>query len=234
MTASALHDTSAAAAWQAAGLAPPVHLDDALVVMDKPAGLLSVPGRGPHKQDCLASRVQSMLPDALVVHRLDMATSGLIVLARGPLAQRVLSQAFARRQVCKRYEAVVHGLVEPPAQGWGIIDLPLVADWPRRPRQKVCFEQGKPSVTRYRVLATDAARGTSRVELEPLTGRSHQLRVHLAALGHPIVGDALYAAPLPGTSTTALQARMCLHATRLGLSHPVRGQWLEWACAAGF
>ncbi len=246
MTASATHDARAAARhalptaqhWQAAGLAPPVHLDDALVVMDKPAGLLSVPGRGPDKQDCLASRVQAVLPDALVVHRLDMATSGLIVLARGALAQRALSLAFARRDVFKRYEAVVHGLAEPPAQGWGTIDLPLVTDWPRRPRQKVCFEHGKPSLTRYRVLAVDPASGTSRVELEPLTGRSHQLRVHLTALGHPIVGDALYVVPSLAPSSAprpaAPPARMCLHATRLGLPHPVQGQWLEWTCAASF
>lgn len=183
-----------------------------LVVVDKPAGMLSVPGRGGDKADCAARRVQALFPDALVVHRLDMATSGLLALARGLPAQRRLGIAFARREVRKRYVAVVHGCL---AEAEGEIDLPLGADWPARPRQKVDAAGGKPSLTRWRRLSVDAAAGTSRVELEPVTGRSHQLRVHLLAIGHPIVGDALYGGPA--------HARLLLHAEALAFAHPASG-----------
>ena len=163
-------------------------VDEHLLVCDKPAGLLAVPGRGEAGRDCLLARLQPRWPDLEVVHRLDMATSGLIVFARGKAAQRALSIAFASRSVSKRYVAVVQGEVTPAE---GEIDLPLIADWPQRPKQKVDFASGKPSLTRYRVL--QAQGGTTRLELEPVTGRSHQLRVHLMAIGHPILGDALYA-----------------------------------------
>lgn len=188
-----------------------LHADDALVVLDKPAGLLSVPGR--REPDCLAVRAQALYPDALVVHRLDQATSGLLVMARGAANQSALSRAFAARQVLKRYVALVAGHPPPPdsADGWGEIDLPLIRDWPNRPRQKVDFEQGKPSRTRWRVLGQEG--DATRLELEPVTGRSHQLRVHLLALGHPILGDELYA-PM----RTA--PRLMLHASRLELPHP--------------
>jgi tRNA pseudouridine32 synthase/23S rRNA pseudouridine746 synthase len=193
-----------------------LHCDDLLVVVDKPAGMLSVPGRGADKSDCVSARVQAMFADALIVHRLDMATSGVLVLARGAAVQRQLSMAFAGREVQKRYIAVVHGRVELES---GAIDLPLITDWPNRPKQKVDHARGKPSLTHYRLLAYDPLTDHSRVELEPVTGRSHQLRVHLLAAGHPIVGDALY-----GTGEAA--ARLLLHACELQLPHPADGRWL--------
>ena len=205
----------------------PLYLDDHLLVVDKPAGLLCVPGRGEDKQDCLSARVQAAWPGALVVHRLDMATSGLVVFARSPEVQRALGDAFAARQVHKRYTAVVAGLPRADAatmdaQGWGLIDLPLAADWPRRPLQKVDAATGKPSQTRWRVLAHDAAAGATRLALEPITGRSHQLRVHLLAIGHPILGDALYG----DAGVQARAPRLLLHATALALEHPATGQAL--------
>lgn len=206
-----------------------VHLDEDLIVVNKPAGLLSVPGRGPQRADCMASRVQARFPDALVVHRLDMATSGLLVLGRGPAMQRALSEAFAGRLVHKRYEALVHGAVHADE---GEIDLPLITDWPRRPRQMVCFERGKPSLTRYWVLARSADGLTTRLSLEPVTGRSHQLRVHLLALGHPIVGDPLYGTSADEAARSG--ARMCLHAVTLSLPHPRQGGALAWTRPAPF
>jgi tRNA pseudouridine32 synthase/23S rRNA pseudouridine746 synthase len=203
------------------GLSGLVHADDCLVVVDKPAGLLSVPGRGADKQDCLSSRVQREFPDALVVHRLDMATSGLFLMARGAQVQRMLSIAFAGREVRKAYVAVVAGRM----QGEGEIDLPLIADWPNRPRQVVDHQAGKPSRTLWRARAYDEARDTTRVELEPITGRSHQLRVHLMAIGHPILGDALYAP----AAVQQLAPRLMLHAARLGLAHPATGKELAFA-----
>ena len=179
-----------------------------LLVADKPAGLLCVPGRGPDKADCLAARVAAQWPDTRVVHRLDMATSGLVVFGRGAAMQRALSTAFAERRVHKRYEAVVAGLV---AGEQGEIDLPLAADWPQRPRQQVDRLAGKPSLTRWQVLQRDAAGGTTRLRLCPVTGRTHQLRVHLAAVGHPILGDALYAGP----TEAAAAPRLLLHACEL-------------------
>jgi len=201
-----------------------LHVDEAMLVVNKPAGLLSVPGRGEDRQDCLAWRVQQRFADALIVHRLDMATSGLLVMGRGAAMQRALSMAFEQRATDKRYEAVVHGLV---AQDAGEIDLPLITDWPNRPRQMVCFGRGKPSLTRYRVIARDEASHCTRVSLEPVTGRSHQLRVHLLALGHPIVGDELYA---PASDAP----RMMLHACALSLSHPVSGCSMDWRSEAPF
>lgn len=197
-----------------------IHEDDHLIVLDKPAGLLAVPGKGPDKQDCLSTRAQTRWPDALVVHRLDMATSGLVVMARGLDAQRALSRAFETRQVHKRYTAVVAGaLVNPQSDnGWNTIDLPIMADWPNRPRSIVSTELGKPSVTRWR-LAGPPGSDTTRLELEPVTGRTHQLRVHLQAIGHPILGDALYATP----EQQALAPRLLLHAHHLSLPHPLHG-----------
>jgi len=194
-------------------------VDDSLLVVNKPAGMLSVPGRSADLQDCMAARVQAEVPDALVVHRLDMATSGLLVFARGKAAQRRLSHAFAQREVEKRYVAVVAGRVLADA---GEIDLPLITDWPNRPRQKVDLSVGKPSVTRYRVIRR--ADGDTRLELEPVTGRSHQLRVHLLALGHPILGDALYAP----ADVVASADRLMLHARSLAFAHPVHGEMLSF------
>ena len=209
-----------------------LHADDALLVLDKPAGLLAVPGRGDDKQDCLSARVQTAFPDALVVHRLDMATSGLIVMARGIQAQRALNLAFEKRQVHKCYLAVVHGWLEPPASsdGWGLIDLPLRLDWLNRPRSIVDSVDGRPSRTRWRVLAHDAAANATRVALEPVTGRSHQLRVHLQALGHAILGDPLYAPP----EAFAAAPRLLLHAERLNLFHPLSGAPMAFNSPAPF
>jgi tRNA pseudouridine32 synthase/23S rRNA pseudouridine746 synthase len=192
-----------------------VYLDEHLLVLDKPAGLLAVPGRGADKQDCLSARAQRLWPDALVVHRLDMATSGLFAMARSPEMQRRLGAAFEQRRVDKRYVAVVAG---EPADDAGVIDLPLAADWPNRPLQKVDAAHGRPSVTRWQVIERQA--GTARLALEPLTGRSHQLRVHLMAIGHPIMGDALYAPP----EVRQLVPRLLLHACRLAFAHPLTGE----------
>lgn len=204
-----------------------VHADDWRVVADKPSGLLSVPGRGEHKQDCASTRVQALYPDALIVHRLDQATSGLIVFARGEAMQRALSEAFAARLVDKRYEAVVQGIVE---QDRFEIDLPLLVDWPNRPRQKIDPAFGKPSLTRVRMLHRDAAGGVTRVELEPVTGRSHQLRVHLLAAGHPILGDALYAPP----DVLARAPRLLLHARELHLPAVLDAPALSLQSPPGF
>jgi tRNA pseudouridine32 synthase/23S rRNA pseudouridine746 synthase len=210
----------------------PVYADEQLLVLDKPAGLLCVPGRGADKQDCLSVRVQAVYPDALVVHRLDMATSGLWLMARGAQAQRILGERFAQRQVSKRYLAVVAGRPDtcvPPGE-WAMIDLPIAADWPNRPLRIIDPELGKPSQTRWRVVGYDAHADTTRVELEPLTGRSHQLRVHLQALGHPILGDTLYAPP----QVQARAPRLLLHATELRFAHPVTGAAMAFASPPPF
>jgi tRNA pseudouridine32 synthase/23S rRNA pseudouridine746 synthase len=194
-----------------------LHADAQLVAVDKPAGMLSVPGRGADKADCAARHVQAVFADALIVHRLDMGTSGVLVFGRGADAQRALSMAFAERDVDKRYLAVVAGW---PAEDQGRIELPLICDWPNRPRQMVDPLRGKPSTTLWRVLERhDGPERTARLELTPLTGRSHQLRVHLQAIGHPIVGDELYAPP----AIQALAPRLLLHAERLTLPHPADG-----------
>jgi tRNA pseudouridine32 synthase / 23S rRNA pseudouridine746 synthase len=209
-----------------------IYCDDSLLMLNKPSGLLSVPGRGEDKQDCLSSRVQRLYPDALIVHRLDMSTSGLMLMARGIAMQRALSQLFERREVHKRYLAVVQGYLAKPLDsgGWGLIDLPIALDWPRRPLRIIDAAHGKPSQTRWRAVAFDAATNSTRVELEPLTGRSHQLRVHLQALGHPILGDALYAPE----AVQARAPRLLLHACALRLVHPVSASVLSFENAPGF
>ena len=211
-----------------------LHADDTLLVLEKPAGLLCVPGRGLDKQDALSARAQALWPDALVVHRLDQATSGLMLMARGIEMQRALSQAFAERRVYKRYQAVIAGRLQAPAasdsEGWSEITLPIAADWERRPLRVIDSAQGKPSVTRWRVLAHDKRADTTRVELEPVTGRTHQLRVHLAALGHPILGDALYA----DAATQARAPRLLLHACALGFAHPLHGGWCDYVSQPPF
>jgi tRNA pseudouridine32 synthase/23S rRNA pseudouridine746 synthase len=195
-----------------------IYLDEDLLVLDKPAGLLSVPGRGPDKQDCLSARVQARWPGALTVHRLDMATSGLLLMARNPHSQRQLSLAFETRQIHKHYVAVVHGQLQGGTQG--LIDLPLAVDWPNRPLQKVDSLRGKPSQTRWQIL--EQAQDKTRLLLQPLSGRTHQLRVHLQAIGHPIVGDALY-----GADAGPQAPRLLLHASALMFSHPLSGQSLH-------
>ncbi len=206
-----------------------LYADTALLVLDKPAGLLSVPGRGADKQDCLSMRAQRLYPDALITHRLDQATSGLMLMARGAESNRKLSAAFADRSVGKRYVAVVEGILAAPKEDGGVIDLPISVDWPNRPRRIIDPQDGKPSVTRWRVLSHDEHAQTTRLELEPLTGRSHQLRVHLQALGHPIVGDTLY-----GSQVASAAARMLLHAQSLDLRHPVSGEAMRFVSAAPF
>lgn len=200
-----------------------VHADDALLAFDKPAGLLCVPGRGEDKQDCLSARVQAVYPQALIVHRLDQATSGLVLMARGLAMQQRLNRAFAERQVHKRYIAVVSGLCGTVGGEWQTIDLPIIVDWPRRPLRIIDAALGKPSTTRWRCVAQDAQANTSRLELEPVTGRSHQLRVHLQAIGHPILGDALYA----DGAALASSARLLLHAQSLALPHPATEELLQ-------
>jgi tRNA pseudouridine32 synthase/23S rRNA pseudouridine746 synthase len=206
-----------------------LHEEAAFVVLAKPAGLLSEPGRGPDKRDSLLVRAQALWPDARIVHRLDMMTSGVIVLARETLAHASLSEAFREREVDKRYEALVHGR---PPHDEGEIDLPLVVDWPNRPRQVVCHATGKPSLTRWRVTGpahVDGVGPLTRVALAPVTGRTHQLRVHLAAgLGCPIAGDPFYGVaddPSP---------RMMLHACRLALAHPLTGEPLVFESPVPF
>lgn len=210
---------------------PPAHegleilyLDDALLVLNKPAGLLSVPGRGAGKQDCLAMRVQAEYPVARIIHRLDMETSGLLIMALGAESQRRINRQFAHREVHKRYIAMVYGKLPATA---GTIDLPLGADWPNRPRQKVDFAAGKASLTHYRLLSYDHTRQVSRVELAPVTGRTHQLRVHLSYLGHAILGDCLY-----GAAERA--DRLLLHANSLVFTHPLDGRQMKFDCLPEF
>ena len=205
-----------------------VHADAHCVVVDKPPGLPAVPGRTAALQDCTSRRVQVLYPDALVVHRLDMATSGLMVMARGAEAQRSLSSAFAGRHVDKTYVAVVAGAVAGEA---GEIDLPLGADWPNRPRQQVDRAHGRPALTRWRVLARHA--GTTRLLLQPVTGRTHQLRVHLAAIGHPIVGDGLYG-PAGAPPHGSTRDRLLLHAQALTFPHPHSGEPAQFHCHPAF
>ena len=214
-----------------------IYEDSALLVFNKPSGLLSVPGKGPEKADCLRTRVQQVYPEALTVHRLDMSTSGILLMARSAALHRSLSIAFQDREVHKRYIAVVDGQIRndnPPEDEdpstWRLIDLPIATDWINRPLQKIDMQEGKPSQTHYKVLDYDAASDRTRLELAPITGRTHQLRVHLQSLGHPILGDHLYASP----EIMAKSERLLLHASQLTLTHPVTGEPLVMHCAAPF
>lgn len=200
-----------------------IHEDEHLLVLDKPSGLLSIPGRGPDKQDCLLARVQAVYPETLLIHRLDMATSGLLIMARSPAVQKQLGQYFEKRLVRKRYQAVVLGDMGPEGTT-GLIDLPVRIDWLNRPRSIVCREHGKPSQTQWTSLGEGPWRNTTRLLLQPHTGRTHQLRVHTLALGHPMVGDPLYA-PAQACVTAP---RLLLHAWQLELAHPVTGQVMHW------
>jgi tRNA pseudouridine32 synthase/23S rRNA pseudouridine746 synthase len=205
--------------------------DSALLVFNKPSGLLSVPGKGPEKADCLRTRVQQEYPEALTVHRLDMSTSGILLMARSVELHRTLSIAFQERKVHKRYVAVVDGrMLENPSQEWQLIDKPIATDWINRPLQKIDPIEGKPSQTHYKIVSYDATTDTTRLELAPITGRTHQLRVHLQSLGHPILGDHLYASP----ETMAKSARLMLHASQLTFTHPVTGQPLDLRCEVPF
>jgi tRNA pseudouridine32 synthase / 23S rRNA pseudouridine746 synthase len=214
---------------------PPAHrglsllyLSEQLIVVDKPSGLLSVPGHGAGKEDCLSRRVQAEFPDAMIVHRLDMGTSGIVVMGRGAKAQRELSLLFQERKVHKRYQALVDGHWTAAAEGE--IELPIGVDGPKHPKQKVDHATGRPSHTRYRILDIDTACAVSRIELEPITGRSHQLRVHMEAMGHPILGDDFYGTP----ASCAKAARLMLHASQIELSHPETGAPLRVDCPPPF
>ncbi len=201
-----------------------LHDDDQILAVEKPEGLLSVPGKGPHLTDCLIARVQAVFPQALLIHRLDRDTSGVMVFALTPHAQRHIGLQFEKRQTKKTYVARVWGEV---AERSGTIDLPLIVDWPNRPLQHVNHETGKQAITDYRVLRHE--QGTSRMRLMPKTGRSHQLRVHMQALGHPILGDPFYA-----TGQALEYPRMMLHAESLRLRHPDGGRGMEFKSKCPF
>jgi tRNA pseudouridine32 synthase / 23S rRNA pseudouridine746 synthase len=212
-----------------------IYEDSALLVFNKPSGLLSVPGKGPEKADCLRTRVQQVYPEALTVHRLDMSTSGILLMARSAELHRTLSIAFANREVEKRYIAVVEGkvaenLTDNTSETWQLIDKPIATDWINRPLQKIDTTEGKSSQTRYKVMAYDETANTTRLELAPITGRTHQLRVHLQSIGHSILGDHLYASD----DVQAKSARLLLHASELHLTHPVSGKTLAFECVCPF
>lgn len=202
-----------------------LHEDHALLLVNKPAGLLSVPGKGAALADCLLARVQAAFPQALLVHRLDLDTSGVMVFALSPHAQRHLGLQFEKRQTKKAYVARVAGRVEPAT---GCVDLPLVVDWPNRPRQKVCHETGRAAQTDWKVLRHEQE-GNTRLRLMPLTGRSHQLRVHMLAIGHPILGDPLYA-----TGAARAFPRLMLHAETLQFRHPDGGKGVRFRAPCPF
>ncbi len=202
-----------------------VYQDNDIVVLNKGSGILSVPGRLPEHQDCLQSRVQRVLPTATIVHRLDMATSGLIIMALNKPAHVAISRQFEKRQTKKSYIARVFGHL---TEQQGSVDLPLICDWPNRPKQKVDHVQGKKSLTHYKVLNQNKT--SSLVELTPITGRSHQLRVHMLALGNPIQGDRLYS---QGQALSA-SPRLQLHAQTLSLTHPVTEKAINFVATCPF
>ncbi|PKH85651.1 pseudouridine synthase [Colwellia sp. Bg11-28] len=207
-----------------------IYQDDDIVVLNKASGILSVPGRLPEHQDCLQNRVQRVLPTATIVHRLDMATSGIMIMALNKPAHVAISRQFEQRKTQKSYLARVWGLVE---LNEGSVDLPLISDWPNRPKQKVDHENGKKSLTHYRVLSHNDSideQANTLLELTPITGRSHQLRVHMLALGHPILGDRLYA---PEEALT-MRNRLQLHALKLSLFHPSTEQAITFDAPCPF
>lgn len=203
----------------------PIYQDRHIMVLNKPSGLLSVPGKAAEHQDSLLTRVQQQFPAAEAAHRLDMSTSGLMLISLHKAAESELKRQFRHRQVSKRYLAKVWGI--PRAQS-GLIDLPLICDWPNRPKQKVCWLTGKPAQTYYQRLASFG--DSSLLQLTPITGRSHQLRVHLQSLGHPILGDRFYA----HDEALAKADRLQLHAEQLQFTHPISQQPLQFCCPADF
>lgn len=207
-----------------------LHVDEACLIVDKPAGHHSVPGRGELAANSVAQRVQASFADAMVVHRLDMATSGVMMFGRGTVWQRHFSIEFAQRRIDKHYVALVRGELGSGAGERGEIDLPLAADWPNRPRQKVDHNAGKASLTRWQSIEVDPGRSWTRLLLTPLTGRSHQLRVHLMSIGHPIIGDPLYGPPTNRQSGH----RLMLHASSIAFHHPLHGSALRVASAWPF
>ena len=203
-----------------------VYRDDYIAVVNKPSGLLSVPGNQPQYYDSAMSRVKEKYGFCEPAHRLDMATSGILLFALSKAADRELKRQFREREPKKYYQALVWGHVE---QDHGVVELPLICDWENRPRQKICFERGKRAITFYDVLQRYPNNAT-RVKLTPITGRSHQLRLHMLALGHPILGDKFYAHP----QAKALSPRLCLHAESLQIQHPITGEMMEFTAPVGF
>ena len=203
-----------------------VYRDDYIAVVNKPSGLLSVPGNQPQYYDSAMSRVKEKYGFCEPAHRLDMATSGILLFALSKAADRELKRQFREREPKKYYQALVWGHVE---QEHGVVELPLICDWENRPRQKICFERGKRAVTFYDVLQR-YPNNTTRVKLTPITGRSHQLRLHMLALGHPILGDKFYAHP----QAKALSPRLCLHAESLQIQHPITGETMVFTVPVGF
>ena len=197
-----------------------IYIDNDLLIINKPEGLLSVPGRGEDKQDCLINRIKLDYSDALIVHRLDMDTSGLMIFARNKVCHRMLSDLFQQRKVKKRYIAIVDGILDSDE---GEISAPLITDWPNRPKQKIDYNDGKPSITYYKTLARNTEQNASRIELNPITGRSHQLRVHMKSIGHAILGDNLYA----DSEALNKSPRLLLHSSYLELIHPVTNQLIH-------
>ncbi len=202
-----------------------LYQDEHYVVVDKPSGLLSVPGRDPKNYDSVWSRVKEEFPEAQPIHRLDTGTSGIMLLSKQKPAERELKRQFRDRETLKMYVARVWGR---PAQAEGEIDLPLICDWPNRPRQKICYTRGKPSQTQYEVV--DDGAENALIKLYPITGRSHQLRLHLMAIGHPILGDKFYAAPEGMLASPRLQ----LHARELSFTHPETGEFVTYTSPASF
>ncbi|CCK12098.1 Ribosomal large subunit pseudouridine synthase A [Cronobacter sakazakii 680] len=203
-----------------------LYQDEHIMVVNKPSGLLSVPGRLEEHKDSVMIRIQRDFPKAESVHRLDMATSGVIAVALTKAAERELKRQFREREPKKHYVARVWGA---PGKRAGVVDLPLICDWPNRPKQKVCYETGKAAQTEYEVLEY-ADDNTARVLLRPITGRSHQLRVHMMALGHPILGDKFYATP----DAFARAPRLLLHAEQLTITHPAYGTPMTFRAPADF
>lgn len=201
--------------------------DDDFLVVNKPSGLLSVPGRLAENKDCLITRLQEQDPSAMIVHRLDMDTSGIMVIALNRDSHRQLSRQFEQRQTKKTYRANVFGIVKDDHAS---IDLPIITDWPNRPKQKVDFNEGKSALTHYQVLDRENTKNITKLLLTPITGRSHQLRIHLAEIGHPILGCNFYA----HHEAKIMSQRLMLHACYLGFYHPSNNTWLDFKCEASF
>ena len=199
--------------------------DDSIIVVNKPSGLLSVPGKSIEHRDCLETRLRAKLSDSLLVHRLDMDTSGVMIFARTADAQRNLGRQFEKRIIEKTYEACVSGSIKDDV---GQIELPLIVDWPNRPLQKVDFDTGKPALTNWKVIERE--NNTTRVALFPKTGRSHQLRVHMQQIGHTILGDRFYG----NDETIKAAPRLLLHSKSIRFRHPVGGEWKEVSVSPDF
>lgn len=202
-----------------------LHCDDSLMAVEKPSGLLSVAGRAADLHDCLENRLLAAAPETLLLHRLDMGTSGVLLFARSREARRHIARQFNKRRVEKVYEALVWGR---PPQDSGTIDQPLICDWAHRPRQKICAETGRPSVTDWEVIGEEGP--LTRLKLVPQTGRTHQIRVHLRYLGVPVAGDRFYASP----QGRAAMPRLALHACSIRIRHPEGGAWVEYSSPVPF